>query len=339
MIHASRGSVMAGPRAATVRGANEELRHEMAFDEMQHRPYQGETDLQRLLDALSRAHAAPGGSELLHPGDLAWALYQNTAFDPANEIEIWEARDGDLVGFGMFDGGDFETQCFTVEDEVRRAFESEALGFARERALATGGVGQLRTYILDSETARRELLVAQGFAVDEGRVTRRGGPNVSMVHLRQPLGHAPLEAAPAGFVVRSVGGEDEWPARVELHRTVWEPSRVTLEAYRRLRAGPVYRPDLDLVAVAPDGRLASYAIVWYDPASRVGEFEPVGTHPDFRRQGAGQAVLREGLRRLQVLGAQRALVSSSAHNSAAIRLYESVGFVVGDRGSYYRAEV
>jgi len=61
--------------------------------------------------------------------------------------------------------------------------------------------------------------------------------------------------------VRSVRDEDEWAERVQLYQTVWAPSRVTLEACRQLRAIPMYRPDLDLVAVAPDETFAAYAIV------------------------------------------------------------------------------
>jgi mycothiol synthase len=307
---------------------------------LRHRAYRGEDDLQRLLDALSRAHATPGDTGgLFHPGDLVWALYQNMAFDPRQSIELWESDGGELVGFCIFEEADFETQCFASDGEMRRAFELAALGVARERALAAGGA-QLRTLNFDTDAAQRELLGANGFAVDEARVTRRGEPRTGMLQLAQPLADAGEAARGASdFVVRQVGGEEEWAARVELHRTVWAPSRVTVEAYRRLRAAPVYRPDLDLVAVAPDGRFASYAIIWYDAASRVGEFEPVGTHPDFRRRGASRAVLREGLRRLRALGARRALVMSSAQNPAAVGLYQSAGFEVVDRGWYYRAQV
>lgn len=311
----------------------------METDALGHRNYQGEVDLHRLLDALSRAHTASAATSLWHPGDLVWALYKNTEFDPQQSIELWESDGGELVGFCIFEDTDFETQCFVAEGELRRAFEAEALDVARMHARAAGG-NQLRTLSFERDAELQELLSANGFAVDAARMTRRGEPRVGMLQLGQCLtGAIEHGLSTPGFSVRQVGGEDEWPARVELHRAVWAPSRVTVEAYRRLRAAPVYRTDLDLVAVAPDGRFASYAIVWYDPASRVGEFEPVGTHPDFRRQGAGQAVMREGLRRLRALGAQRALVMSSAQNPASIGLYQSVGFEIADRGWYSRAQL
>jgi ribosomal protein S18 acetylase RimI-like enzyme len=133
-----------------------------------------------------------------------------------------------------------------------------------------------------------------------------------------------------------VAGEDEWAARVELHRDVWSPSRVTLEAYRRLRAAPIYRPDLDLVVIAPDGTLASYAICWLDAANRSGEFEPVGTRAAFRGQGLGKAVVQEGFRRLRACGARVACVTAVGGNMAAQKLYASAGFQTVTREHLYR---
>ena len=306
---------------------------------MVHRAYQGDADLRRLLDALSCAHAGPYATDLIHPGDLVWALFQSTDFDPRRAVELWESVDGNLVGFTIIEGGDFDTQCFVSASDERATFESEALAVARERAWQSGA-SVLRTAIRASDVLRQDLLVAAGFVPDETHVTRRGERHTGTLRLRQSLDDAVGQETPTPttrFVVRPVGEEEEWSARVELSRTVWAPSRGTLEDYRYLRAAPVYRPDLDLVAVAPDGRFAAYAIVWYDPASHVGEFEPVGTHPEFRRQGAARAVMIEGLRRLRDLGARRALVTSSADNLASIRLYESVGFGIAERESFYRA--
>lgn len=126
--------------------------------------------------------------------------------------------------------------------------------------------------------------------------------------------------------MRHVGGEEEWEARVEAHREVWRPSRVTLPAYRRLRACGGYAPELDLVAEGQDGDFGSYALVWHDRVNRTGEFEPVGTRAAFRRKGLGKAVIFEGLRRLRALGCEWAVVYSVHDNEPARKLYESIGF-------------
>jgi ribosomal protein S18 acetylase RimI-like enzyme len=99
---------------------------------------------------------------------------------------------------------------------------------------------------------------------------------------------------------------------------------------------PTYRADLDLVAVAPDGAFAAFGIVWLDIANRLGVFEPVGTHPAHRRQGLGQAILSEGMRRLQRLGARAVYVNSRGEDVAASRLYESVGFGLFDRNHAWK---
>jgi ribosomal protein S18 acetylase RimI-like enzyme len=57
-------------------------------------------------------------------------------------------------------------------------------------------------------------------------------------------------------------------------------------------------------------------------------FEPVGTHPNHQKRGLGTAVMSEGLRRAQKLGATLATVSS--YSKGAHALYESMGFTEVD---------
>ena len=65
--------------------------------------------------------------------------------------------------------------------------------------------------------------------------------------------------------------------------------------------------DLDLLSVAPNGRLAAFCIGWLhrQPGGEIGgQIEPLGVHADFRRQGLGCGILAVGLRRLQQHGAE-----------------------------------
>jgi len=60
----------------------------------------------------------------------------------------------------------------------------------------------------------------------------------------------------------------------------------------------------------------------------VGEFEPVGTHPEYRRRGLARALNLFGLRRLREAGAEHAIVGCRGDDDYPIprRLYASVGF-------------
>ena len=135
--------------------------------------------------------------------------------------------------------------------------------------------------------------------------------------------------------MREVGGGEEWGERVEIHREAWNPSRMTLEAYRRLREAPGYDPRLELVAVAPDGAFGSYCVCWLDPGSRTGLFEPLGAGPAYRGRGLGKAVMLEGIRGLRELGAHTALVAAVHDNEDAKGPYESVGFETLNRRRLY----
>jgi ribosomal protein S18 acetylase RimI-like enzyme len=88
-----------------------------------------------------------------------------------------------------------------------------------------------------------------------------------------------------------------------------------------------YRGSLDCVVEAPNGRFASSVLVWPDDENGVGLFEPVGTHPEFRRRGLGAAVCTFGLQRLHEEGMRRAVVCCDT--APACALYESIGFFRG----------
>jgi mycothiol synthase len=297
------------------------------------RPYSGDTDLARMRDLIVVASAGERPN-YWHVGDLLWGMYQNTVFDPFTNIRLWEGDAGELRGFAWFSPPvviEWEIDPRFGRDE---ALEAEMLdwGEARRRELFDEGDDE-RLFMAsarDDDPEKIALLARHGFTRDD----------YHMLNMRRDLDQPiPDQAPPAGFVVRHVGGGEEWAARVETHREVWHPSKVTLDAYRRLRAAPGYIAELNLVAVAPDGAFASYCICWLDPANQTGEFEPVGTRLAFRGKGVGKALMLEGLRRLKAHGARTAIVYSAGDNPASIRLYESVGFRSIARNDYYSKRV
>ena len=305
-------------------------------------PYTGDADRDRIRDffvAVTAASAPP--YPFWHVGDLLWGMYQNTVFDPYAVFRLWQDQRGELVAFVWSEEpGEL---AFQVCPTLRGAGEVEMaiLREAEERALAAS-CPTLSISAFDGDDATVSILTRHGFVRDErtpeSQIKKWGFPpdGFGYVHmardLREPI---PEPVLPLGWNVRAVGGEDEWNARVNLHREVWAPSRVTLDAYRRLRAAPGYTPELDLVAVAPDGTFASYCICWLDTANAVGEFEPVGTRAAYRGQHAGRAVMLEGLRRLRERGCHTALVLTGTLNTPAVRLYESVGFRTFDTEHAY----
>jgi ribosomal protein S18 acetylase RimI-like enzyme len=294
------------------------------------RPYRGDADLHRMRDLIVAASADGAQPNYWHVGDLLWGMYQNTIFDPFQHVRLWEREDGALLGFAWLRPPSMlESEVDPRYDEsVMLAEQMLAWGELHRRALPEDADGQrlFHTSARADDPDRIALLQLHGFTRDDHH----------LLHMHRDLDRPiPDLAPPVGFVVRHVGDEAEWAERVEIHREVWQPSKVTLEAYRRLRAAPGYLPALDLVAVAPSGGFASYCICWLDPANQTGEFVPVGTRAAFRGKGIGKALMLAGLRRLKAAGARAAIVYSVGDNAASIGLYESVGFTTLTRNESY----
>ncbi|MEO5941043.1 MAG: GNAT family N-acetyltransferase, partial [Candidatus Limnocylindrales bacterium] len=131
---------------------------------------------------------------------------------------------------------------------------------------------------------------------------------------------------PDGYALRSLRGPEDIPARVEVHRAAFAPSKMTVEKHAVAAAQDHYAFDRDIVLEAADGTFAAFAICWADPLGSIGEFEPVGVHPDHQRRGLGRVIMRHGLRLMRAAGLRDALVFSLRSNAASEALYRSAGF-------------
>src|SRR5262249_13414789 len=249
----------------------------------------------------------------LHVGDVAWMRYQHSGREHEWRTRFWQ-RDGRDVAWAWVREAD-SLVFWCVLPEARAELVDDVLEWAQVRAVE----------VQSTDRVSRAALEGRGFRLDaEARVLA--------VHHRN-VGDEPDVEAPEGFRLRTVE-PDDLAARVELHQIVWAPSRVTEESFLNVQAAWPYRRDLDCVVEAPGGRLAAYCLAWLDPDNGAGEFEPVGTHPDFRRLGLGAAVCRFALRRLEEEGASQAVVyavADDAENPGPKALYESIGFVESSR--------
>lgn len=263
----------------------------------------------------------------LHPGDVVWRLYQNLATTPEDAMRVISDETGQAVALVEM----LRPDSFYAHMPAGAADLAEVLRFAAEmaerelRAVEPAGgeapPAQFETEVLSVQGPGAGILRGLGFAPAGEPTYRLNG---------QPLGDdLPAPGLRDGATIRAVRDDRaDLQARVDLHRDVWAPSKFSPEGYERLRTKPMYRPDLDLVVETAEGELASYCIAWWDPVTRIGEFEPVGTAERFRGRGYGKAVLREGMRRIRALGGEYATVINTmdARGEASRYLYASAGF-------------
>jgi ribosomal protein S18 acetylase RimI-like enzyme len=236
-----------------------------------------------------------------HVGDLAWNLRPHQEREGEWRIRVW-AEDGQMIGWSWLqrEGGrleyDVHRQHTHLLDEI---LDVQAASSA---------------FVVEDDAELRAALERHGFVE----------PGQEMHYLIRDLVTAPEPAPlPPGFRCRTVEDADA-AERVAIHRDVWAPSALTEPSYVAMRATWPYRPSLDCVVEAPDGRFAAYALLWPDDEHGVGELEPVGVREEFRRRGLGAAVCSHALRRWHDAGGRQAIVYCAAEPACA--LYQSMGF-------------
>jgi GNAT superfamily N-acetyltransferase len=183
------------------------------------------------------------------------------------------------------------------------------------------------TTVQSADVSAQTIVAAHGFTFDDEAGSDEG--DWVQFNIRD-LTDLPDPVLPAGFLfllARDIPAADA----VKAHRAAWNPSGFsgfTEAVFDRVRRTWPYRADLHVLIGAPDGTLAATAIIWLDETTRTAEFEPVGTHPDFRRRGLGTALQLHGMHLARAAGADRMLVAclGAPARPAARNMYYGVGF-------------
>jgi ribosomal protein S18 acetylase RimI-like enzyme len=287
------------------------------------RIYGGRVDLQSMIKLIQELRAC---GQTVYP--IAADLYEELADAQVQAAtRLWERDENELVGFAYVSRYQnlvdvFDARVSTV------ALESEMIDWAaqivRLRNQTQGEDQTLDASTLEGDLKRLAFLEGHGFE-------RLGESSLLMA---RPLDQAiPDPVLPAGFTIRPMQGEPELVTYVNLHRAAFGTENMTLDYRRSIMSTPDYQPELDLVAVAPNGELAAFCMgqIFPDDAPRAGGqkegwTDPMGTHPQYQRQGLARALMLTGMRLLQERGVDTALLGTSSQNLAMQRAAESVGF-------------
>ncbi len=295
--------------------------------EPQCRPYQTEDDFWRMREFLREVFLLNDRRERSwHVARLdyaRWHVCLNCAHVRIDDVAyLWEA-DGELVAFLMPDGGRGEAQI-SIHPAFRSAeLEEEMIALSEERLTAEGtdGSQHLLVWAHADDPLRQEILLRRGYQREGWREFQW------RLRLDVPVSEVPV---PQGYTVRPMGDGLEllercYASGLGFHDgdlKVATENRTDVSWYRNIQNAPLYRRDLDLVVIAPDGAVAALSTFWFDDVTRSVYIEPVATVPAQQRRGLARAMLSDGLRRVQRMGALTAAVGGSS--VAANALYGSL---------------
>lgn len=248
---------------------------------------------------------------------------------------FWEDANGELHAYVWLcpEPGDDDANSWRmlIHPGVRREeLAADVLTYAEKELTEVSGQRSasepMKTVAYESDRSLASMLEQHGYSRE----------NALDVYMQRGLDQPLAEPDPAhGYVVRKFEPKTDLVQRagvqIDAFGGIPEPGEGAMENIRRFVRWYEGREDLDLVAVSPTNEIASFAVFLIDPVTLVGELDPVGTRASHRRKGLATAVLLSGLQYMKKNGMASAVVRTGVGNSAAISLYESVGFRVVDK--------
>ena len=264
-------------------------------------------DRELIRSVLSEAISTDAPRFSVHPGDLYWWMYHSDPRHP-DQDSLWIQGEDALLNIERTEP---EIAAFARPGHPTTGL----VEWAQRRLGGRGIVG----YIDDRDTESHAHLKSIGL--------RPGDANALFEWdlVNTPI---PDPVLPPGWTLRPVAGEVEANNRRAASHAAFESKmdhQVHLNRYLEFMRSPVYEDERDLVAVAPDGMIASF-VYWWPDESGIVEIEPFGTHPDFQGRGIGRALMYFALKRMVAAGMRTARVATDEWRQDAAGFYEGVGF-------------
>ena len=289
------------------------------------RLYADEIDLARLIEFLSVARPADRVSDYPSATDLREMLCQPEL--QAN-TRLWFDQQNRLIAFALVDAYNnflFDYPPHANSLELEEAIMQWGVTCVPHASRENAEEVTLDAVCREDDVERYAWLLRHGFQPQAMRTLR------FVRLLADPLLDPQL---PTGFSIRSVAGLAEVDALVALHRAAFGTDRMTVEERRAMMSVPDYDPKLDLVAVAPAGRLAGFCVCSIPVEENAvtgrneGYTDPIGVHPDFQQKGLARALLMTGLQLLRERGVEYAVLGTSSENTAMQAAAHAAGFQV-----------
>ena len=287
-----------------------------------HRALRGEADALRLRQMLIDTHALVGCEfnwEIRRWEGSFWCVSDAERGDPSwgANAHIWENAEGEIVGAAIPDGpGDLALQ---IHPDYR-ALEDEILDWGEEHIAETTDTGRRRmlAWAFDWDAERQQRLARRGHVPCSDRFFQHRRRRVS-----DPL---PVVLLAEGYTIRSVQDNDADVERWVACSNKTFGQSYAPEMHRNFQHdSPSHNYDLHLIAETPDGLFAAFSGLTVEETNRYAVFEPVGTHPNHRRKGLAQALMYEGIRRLQALGTTDVVYVASWGTADAGKFYAAIG--------------
>ncbi len=313
------------------------------------RPYAGEADSPEIVRVTNADLAADGVRERVSIGDLTSQFRRaSDAFVPMRDIRMAES-DGVVIGTVRIDWVDTTDgkREFRSRGAVDPAWRRRGIG----RRLLTAAVSLMRARLAERPT---DLPVAIGMFIDDKQTAREAlarsegyQPARWFFEMERSVeGELPAEPVlPDGIEVRPTSRDDAhriWDADYEAFRDHWGGFDTSEGAFLRWVESVEFQPGIYVVAWDGDEIAGAVLNTIYrdenlELGMRRGWLESVFTRRPWRGRGIARALIVRSLRVLAEQGMDTAALGVDADNpSGALRLYESCGFTVKDRGAAWQ---
>ncbi|GGQ06257.1 mycothiol synthase [Streptomyces roseolilacinus] len=238
-----------------------------------------------------------------------------------------------LVGYAQLEDTD-PVEAPAAELVIGPAHRGRGHGRALGSALLAESGKRLRVWAHGGKSAARHLAQVLGLTLFR-----------ELRQLRRPLASldVPEPVLPAGITVRTfVPGQDD-AAWLALNAAAFahhpEQGALTQRDLDDRRNEPWFDPKgFFLAERESDGALVGFHWTKVHAEERLGEVYVLGIAPDAQGGGLGKALTAIGLRHLAAQGLPTAMLYVDADNTAALRVYEGMGFATHEVDLMYRTE-